>query len=438
MITVDQQGKLQRLMAMLCLLALCLTPALGSAASLVSIVSLLIAVPLAFNQRNWSSSKAKHLLAGALLSYFGYFLFLDFLITRDFGASFLAMSPNTPLLALAVIVLALDPKRAMLSASSIGKGASFAVLASAGMAGLIWLVQPSWQLLGYNLTNVSGVNGRLMLLSGNPLPFAATYMTLGFLAPMGWHDRSKTSQGFAVAALATAVSLAAVWALSRGATLAALPLAVLAIWYLRPRPKTLLAVAIGLSIVIAAMIVLGGFGERLSGSVDRLIRGVSTVASGDPSMESSTGQRLIMYRAGLAAWIESPIWGYGISQRFSAIIPYLDESYEHVRYTHLHNTFITHAVAGGLVGVFIVLVLLLTPMAINRADESSDRDQQYLAWLIFLSLAGVGMSSVILNQDVSAHFLALLMVTHLLLHHDKIASREPRDTHQQKLDEIHV
>jgi hypothetical protein len=63
--------------------------------------------------------------------------------------------------------------------------------------------------------------------------------------------------------------------------------------------------------------------------------------------------------------------------------------------------------------------LLLTPVAINQTFGASDRDQHFLAWLIFMSMVGVGMSNLILNHDVSAHFLALLMLVHLLLHHGK-------------------
>lgn len=43
-------------------------------------------------------------------------------------------------------------------------------------------------------------------------------------------------------------------------------------------------------------------------------------------------------------------------------------------FSHLHNSFLAHAVAGGLVGVLILLGLLLTPFLINR---SFDQSKQY-------------------------------------------------------------
>lgn len=405
-------------MALMALLALCLTPAFGSAALLITAVMALAAVPLALLERDWSAIQPKHWLAGALFSYFGYFLLVDTVISGDFSASLYTMAPNLPLVAVGVIAMAIDPDQARLSAARIGIWAGLAVVASFGMAVIIWLAQPNWQIMGMSLTQMSGVNQRLMLLAGNPLPFAAAYMTLGFVALLGWHDRSMRSRSLAVAALVIALATVMFWSESRGATLAALPLLVLSIWYIRPRPAALIMAALGLATLIALAVIFGGFGGRLISSVERLTRGLATVATGDPSMESSTGLRLIMYRAGIAAWMESPIWGYGVSERFSAVMPHLPEGYS-FRFTHLHNSFLTHAVAGGAVGVAVLVSLLLTPVAINQTVGASDRDQRFFAWLIFLSMAGVGMSNLILNHDVSAHFLALLTLVHLLMHHEK-------------------
>jgi O-antigen ligase len=218
-------------------------------------------------------------------------------------------------------------------------------------------------------------------------------MTLGFVALLGWHDRSLRSRSLAVAVLVIALGTVMFWSESRGSTLAALPLLMLSIWYTRPRPAALLVAALGLAALIALVMILGGFGERAISSVERLTRGLATVATGDPSLEGSVGARLIMYRAGIAAWMESPIWGYGVSERFSAVMPYLPEGYS-FRFTHLHNSFLTHAVAGGAVGVAVLVSLLLTPLAINQTVGASDRGQRFFAWLILLSMAGVGMSNL--------------------------------------------
>lgn len=425
MATGDLQLGLQRLLAASMLLALCLTPALGSVALLATAVAMLVALPVGIARRGWLDGGAKRWVWGALLAYFVYFVLGDALLQGDLGASLYTMTPNLPLVAAGLVALALDPDRAALAPRRIGQWASVAVMISFCMALLIWLTQPSWQILGLSLTDASGVNGRLMLLAGNPLPFAATYMTLGFIALLGWHERGMVSRAVALSALLTALATIVFWSQSRGATLAAVPLLGLAIWYLRPRPAQLLAGFLGLAALAAIIITFGGHGDRVIAGISRLTVGVSTFFSGDPSMEASTGQRLIMYQAGLAAWMDSPIWGYGVSQRFAAAAAYLPEGMN-IGYSHLHNSFLTHAVAGGVVGVSVLLVVLLTPVLINRTASAAvahpDRDAWYCAGVIVLSLAGIGMTNLILNHDVSANFLGALMVIHLLMHHHKMTT----------------
>ncbi len=411
---------LQRLFVVAILLTLCAIPAMGSVAALITAFALILALPVAIARRGWSDTGGKRWVSGALLAYFIYFTAGDAVMRGDFGASLYTMAPNIPLVAAALIALALDPVRAFATPKQVGEWASGAVLLSFGLAALIWMTQPGWQLLGQSLTDLTMVNGRLQLFAGNPLPFAAAFLTLGFVSLLGWHDRGPISRSLALAAVVTAVLTAAVWSQSRGATLVALPLMGLALWYLRPRPIQLAVVTLGLACVVAAILFLGGYGDRVSASLARLFVGVTAFATGDAALEGSTGQRIMMYRAGLSAWMESPIWGHGISQRFAAAVPHFPEG-QQFGYSHLHNSFITHAVAGGAIGVGLVLALLLTPFAVNRAnrplakiDSPARRDARYFAALIFVSLAGIGMTNLILNHDVSANFLSTLLLAHLL------------------------
>lgn len=417
----------QRLFMGATLLSLCLTPAFGSVALVITLIAMLVALPVGISRRGWVDGGGKRWVWGAMLGYFAYFVLADALLQGDIGASLYSMTPNLPLVAAALIALALDPARATLAPARIGHWASVAVLASFAMALLIWATQPGWQILGLSLTEATGVNDRLMLLAGNALPFAATYMTLGFLAILGWHQRPPLSRGLALGALLVALGTVVVWSQSRGATLTALPLLGLAIWYLRPSPRQLIAGLAGLGLLIGLAMTLGGYGEKIMAVMMRLTQGVATFFSGDATMEFSTGARLIMYRAGLDAFADSPIWGYGITQRFAAVLPYVPDGIA-IHFSHLHNSFLTHAVAGGFVGVLIVLGLVLTPLAINRSatppSDLAKRDLRYSAGVIVLSLIGIGMTNLILNHDVSAHFLALLMLTHLAMHHHHLASPE--------------
>lgn len=412
----------QAVLGAMILITLCMIPALGSLALLPMIAAAVIALPGIVAQRRWREQGARRWVWGALLAYWAYFTIGDALLQGDLAASLRAMAPNTPLLLAAIVAMALDPARAGLSAVRIGYAATGAVYAVFASAGVIWLVQPSWEILGRSVTDLTLVNGRLSMLVGNPLPFAASYMTLGFLALLGWHRRGRRSRVLGGGALALAVFTVALWSQSRGATLAALPLLVLAIWYIRPRPAHVIVVGLGLAVLGAIAIGLSGYGDRIIAVAARLIVGLSTATTGDVALESSTGQRVMMYRAGYLAWQESPIWGHGITRQFAAAIPYLVQD-ETFRYTHLHNAVVTHAVSGGVLGVGILLCVLCAPFAVNRINsrgrpapaEVDKRDRRYFAAAIFLALFGVGMTSLILRHDVSANFLGALLLAHLAM-----------------------
>lgn len=412
---------LQRQLMRATLVSLCLTPSFGSLTLVITLTAMLVALPVALMRRGWAEVGAKRWVWGTCLLYCFYFVTSDALLNGDISFSLYTMAPNLPLVAAALIALALDPARAILAPARIGHWASIAVLAGFVMALLIWTNQPSWQFLGFSLTNITGVNGRLALLVGNTLPFAATYMTLGFLALLGWHDRKPLSRGLALGALLVALGTVIFWSQSRGATLTAVPLLFLAKRFLRPSPKQLFAAFATLAVFVGIAITLGNYDDKIVSVMKRLVDGLSTFYVGDPSKEASTGQRLLMYQAGLSAWLDSPIWGYGISQRFIAAAAYLPDAIN-IRYSHLHNSFLTHAVAGGIVGVIILLAVILIPLAINYSASPAlaiaTDDMRYSAWVIVLSLLGIGMTNLILNQDVSAHFLALLMLMHLAICHE--------------------
>ena len=89
----------------------------------------------------------------------------------------------------------------------------------------------------------------------------------------------------------------------------------------------------------------------------RIQTGLKTVVAifqGDETgvLDQSFEMRAIMWQAGWTAFLEQPIWGYGIQNRFSATdLPF--------SYTHLHNSLLTHLVAGGLAGAFLYAALIL-------------------------------------------------------------------------------
>ncbi|NBT32246.1 MAG: O-antigen ligase domain-containing protein, partial [Rhodobacteraceae bacterium] len=276
--------------------------------------------------------------------------------------------------------------------------------------------------MGSTLTETTRANTRLRLLAGNPLLFAAGFMTLGFISLLGWISRGAASQAAALGALVIAIETVFIWSLSRGAMLASLPIIFAAIWYIRPRPLRLFVFLIGLAASTVVLEYSGAYGSRLATMSSRVSQGMTTVATGEAAAEKSTGNQMQLFSAGLEAWMARPVFGHGVSERYNAAVPYLKQDFGR-NFSHLHNAFLTHLVGGGVVGLGLLLFMLVTPFLANHSCRKStgalSKDSRYFAWVVFLSLSGIGLSNLILNQDVSSHLFGILLVVHLLIaNHD--------------------
>lgn len=398
--------------------SLCLIPAFGSLAFLPTAIAFLFALPLVLFRRGWRDSGPKRWVWTAIFAYHLYFILDDALLHGDFASALVAMAPNFPIFTAAIIALSLNPETMSLSPRRVGQWATISVYATFFAAVLIWSTQPEWDLLGSTLTETTRANTRLQLLTGNPLLFAAGFMTLGFVSLLGWTSRGAASQAAALGALVIAIETVSIWSLSRGAMLASLPIIFATIWYIRPRPVRLFAFLIGLAASTVVLEYSGVYGSRLATISARVSQGVTTVAAGEDAADRSIGTRMQLFGAGLEAWMARPVFGHGVSDRLNAAVPYLKQDVVG-NFSHLHNAFLTHLVGGGVVGLGLLLLMLVAPFLANDSCRKStgglSKDSRYFAWVVFLSLSGIGLSNLILNQDVSSHLFGTLLVVHLLI-----------------------
>jgi O-antigen ligase len=86
-----------------------------------------------------------------------------------------------------------------------------------------------------------------------------------------------------------------------------------------------------------------------------------TSGSGTPEA-ASLHQREAMWQAAYSAILNSPWTGYGIKNRFAAIVPYLPPEFRgKLHYSHTHNGFLTAAVAGGIPAMLATILLIVSP-----------------------------------------------------------------------------
>lgn len=122
---------------------------------------------------------------------------------------------------------------------------------------------------------------------------------------------------------------------------------------------------------------------------------------------SSLGERLELLNAGLRAFMERPILGVGLDERVDAVHRHLNASGPDVStLSHLHNDYLTHIVAFGIVGMaFLVAVLSFFFVRSRRSIDPAIRDAGTAALVMF---AIYMLFDVVFNMDPMSSLLAIV------------------------------
>ena len=126
--------------------------------------------------------------------------------------------------------------------------------------------------------------------------------------------------------------------------------------------------------------------------------------------DASVNERLVLYDAGFKAFFVNPIFGFGIGNLLESVSQFFPEdvSFGH---THLHNIFLNHLIAGGLVGLPFLFMLASSPLLILWQKRSIITiDDIYLSLLIVITIFGAGMSNVLFFHDLLAGFFSILIL----------------------------
>lgn len=228
---------------------------------------------------------------------------------------------------------------------------------------------------------------------------ANTAVILGFLALVGLLQKSGWSRWIFLLGPAFAF----VVVLLTGARIAMLAFPVLAFGALlllvRHKAQALFLGAFAVA-ALGAAAYAGWFGSARLAS---LFSVAGAILEGEPVGDKAVRIRLELYKAGWAAFLESPFIGHGWARLMSAPARYLPEAYQHrANLPHLHNELLNFAVFGGLAGVLIYLGLLAAPLL---AAWRSIRDSQYKARLVgtallVLSYVVMGLTDTMLSFEL--------------------------------------
>lgn len=258
-------------------------------------------------------------------------------------------------------------------------------------------------LMAFIETSVTGL--RAEGGAGNAAVFSMMSLCLMGIGGLNVSSPSKAHQILALSAVVGGI-VALVISLTRGVGVVALPvLALLAVFAFARwrsivfRPVSILVAAVAAIALYKVQHLLGGRLGETTLEVDRLLTGIQT--------NRGIGERLKLWNAGWDAFLESPIWGHGIQNRMSSLVPSLNRDGLPVPgYTHAHNGFLSFALDGGILTLTGLMAVLLVPVFIAlRAprDENYNR-RLFLALILFVTYFGSGMTQIMFKHDIMDAF----------------------------------
>ena len=249
-------------------------------------------------------------------------------------------------------------------------------------------------------------------LIGNPNLMPRLVLPLAFVALSGiFVDTGIRRWLYLLAPLAGIVTT--VLTGSRGAALAIPALLLIAASFmLRDRQTRMIAIVGGALVVVAGLATLTLEHTELVERFMRVANSYGAVFTGDTTGDAATDERLGMYNAGLAAFLQSPWIGWGWANLGNAAAAIRPEIFAGAAGTAFmfHNDAVNFGVAGGVVGLLCLLALLVAP---TIGALASPRDNFYAVRLycclqLSVGFAIFGLTDSTLGYDMPTTLYAFL------------------------------
>jgi len=171
---------------------------------------------------------------------------------------------------------------------------------------------------------------------------------------------------------------------------------------------------------IASIITISGFNQTIKDRSNHTYIQISNWINGNPSVDSSVGLRLNMYKKAVNNIEDVPFFGYGL--RLSNVSLFQNDMSPmgrvSVRFNHLHNAFLTNYYNGGIILLGALLLLLFIPLRLFiKANSQNREDPLFISGaLLTLGYASHGMVNILLGDTYMngfyVFFLAIFMVLH--------------------------
>ena len=375
------------------------------------------------------------LLGIIFISYFIYFFLHGLALEDDLYQLKRAVQKIVPILIVGVLAFTTQDRTFSLNHKFFGILTTWSLYLTFSLAILIFVINPQFfTFMGHTLVSKSLVFGRLQMGTNNPLIFAIIIITLGFLSLLSFEEKSFFGKITSLIILLICILTVFFWNGSRGPFLVCLPLCIISTWYLKPNinnfynqtNKKIFWVTLTSAIFISFTFIYLNLNLILQNeSLDYLIKGIRSIFFDSVNLANNNKEdasvliRLTLWVASLEALSVKPIFGYGISHKMDAVLPFIKKSSDSyhlfLNYNHLHNIYFNHLISGGVFGFLTLILYLFSAIfVIKRANLKISRDSKYFIVIVLTSLMLNGLSNVILMHELLSHFFSMLIFLSLI------------------------
>jgi O-antigen ligase len=239
--------------------------------------------------------------------------------------------------------------------------------------------------------------------AGNAAILSMMFLFLTGCAGLAITDTRPLRRWLALAGVLAGV-LGVVVSQTRGVFIA-LPLTALLLLIYAPKAWfSILLRPVSLGLFAACAAILAATWTSVANRIAETIHELTQVA--DSGHSANIGERLYLYEASYQAILNSPIWGYGIQNRMTSIIPYYDGD-RAAGFSHPHNGFLASALDGGLIALSALVAMLAMPIIIAaRAprDDANYRQRLFMALILVSSYVVVGQTQIMFKHDIMDAF----------------------------------
>ena len=397
---LDKEPEMTKSNAFHGLIALALI-SFGFFGSLSHIFTFGLVVLITFNAlldyKNFKTDFSKILLYLLLTSFFYLFLCRS-LFSHNAHQVLHSLSPMLAIPILGILITITKDKEFEISSSTLAKFSRLAIIITFS----IYLFLMCFPDIYRNAAIGNGA--RLELLSGNPIPFSIVALGLSLMSLTSWRKDSQKEKFQSVFCLFIGLYLALYLANSRGTILAFILSMPVIFWFIFRSLKSLII----LFIVGIATIYLF-FELQISGVIDsdhiyRIIKGVKTLATGE-LIDNSSYVRTKLWSAALVVISKDPILGFGLPERFSALLPILGANFSY-NFSHPHNDILASAISAGLLGGLLSITSITSPMWAWILIKRKSPEVMYLGVsLSIIFLTSANFNTIYFN-DITAAWLA--------------------------------